>query len=157
MSHINQSCWGWNTAWSPAWGTEREIHSCTHESINMLTALLSCLFVSLFFCFLLPVCLPDCQSLKTCPPPSIAPSLQHTPHWRLHFSPFKSLPNWHFVGRGKASPECTPLTIPRHVHVNASLHKKIHEFYCSVSLLLLYDSHGVNSPWGSNNIHTILH
>lgn len=109
----------------PRWrNRERDSFAHTCESINKLTALLSCLFVSLSFASsCLSACLPACPSLKACPPPSTSPSLQHTHHWRLHFSPFKSLPNWHFVGRGKASPECTPLTIPRHVHMNASLHK----------------------------------
>lgn len=121
MSHINQSCWGRNTAWGPARGTERDsfVHTC--ESINKLTALWLRLFVSLSFCFFLSVCLSI--FLNASPPCSMSPSLQHIPHWRLYFSPFKSLPNWHSVRRGKDSPECTSLTIPRHVHMNASLHR----------------------------------
>lgn len=122
MSHINQSCWGWNTAWGPAGGTRRESFAHTCESINKLTAVLSCLFVSLFRSA--STCLSACPPVyQWVPPPSVSPSLQHIPHWRLHFSPFKSFPNWHFVGRGKASPECTPMAKPRHVHMNASMHK----------------------------------
>lgn len=131
MSHINQSCWGQNTVWGPARGIERDLFVHTCESINKLTALWLWLFVSLSFCFFLSV------FLNASPPCSLSPSLQHTPHWRLHFSPFKSFPNWHSVRRGKASPECTSLTIPRHVHMNASLHRNtwISLLTCSPSAL----------------------
>lgn len=99
------------------------VHTC--ESINKLTALalslLSLLPSVSFFLF----CLSVSPSVfpNPCPPRSMFPSLQHTPHWRHHFSPFKSLPNWHSARKGKTSPECTSLAIPRHVHVNAPLHR----------------------------------
>lgn len=60
MSHINQSCWGRNTVWVPAGGTERDslVHTC--ESINKLRAPLFRLFVYPSFCFFLSVCVSVC-------------------------------------------------------------------------------------------------
>lgn len=137
LSHINQSCWGWNAAWGGAGGArERDLFVRTCESINKPAALHpASLSLFPFACH----CEPALRS-ATLPPL----------HWRLHFSPFKSLPNWHFVGRGKANPECTSLTKPRRVHMNAPLHKKN-----TWILLLSLPPPGVTSPWGGyKNIWT---
>lgn len=80
MSHINQSCWGRNTAWGPARGTERDssVHTC--ESINkpccsvslsLFPSVSSCLSVYLSLCLsswmpALPApCLPLCNTHLT--------------------------------------------------------------------------------------------
>lgn len=147
MSHINQSCWGRNTAWGPAGGTEKGsfVHTC--ESINKLTVLLFCLLVSLFpsvssclsvslSIFLPTPCLLLCNTHLTGSSTSVHsnPSLIDT-LWEEARLALSAL-HWLYQGMFISMLPCT----------------EIHEFRCSLAFLQLYDSCGVNSPQGSNNI-----